>query len=191
MRNHQIQCAEQDGIYEVDQIKFPAFLNHMHWTQPPRWNPCRPTKIGNQSSPTVPPPLPVPTGYQIPKRRSTLRSPVKPPSIPRLMEVHQEPPVPRTHRRYNPISRPPRALKERLAPLSERIPRRMQQFSSDLQDYEHTLTHEIATLRRDQLEHARRTHQYEQLGQEIARLNDAVHRLRRAQNILVVPRANQ
>jgi hypothetical protein len=193
VRNHQQQCDNPGGPFEVDQETFPAFLEAMNWTDPPTWTPCQPTRIGPQHSPTVPPPLPAPTGYRIPLRQPPSISPVRPPTIPSLMEspaplpVHRHP----DRHRHNPLTRRPSRTRRRLAPLSTGIPRRMEQFNKELGDYQHALEDEVTTLRRDQLEYRRRTPQYEDYGQEIRRLNDTIRQLRHARRVLVAPQDNQ
>jgi hypothetical protein len=189
IKKHQQQNNHPDNPYEVNQDIFESFLAHMQWANPPTWMPCIPTKTGpgleTPTLPTVPPPMPVPTNYKIPRRPI---SPVLPPVEP----VYNQRPIrrPRNHRRHHPARPEDSRPRDRLAPLSTTITHTFYRFEQELKGYQRTLENEAEELRRDQLTHRRRTPQHRQKGEEIGKLNQAVKRIRDVRKLLVDPLDN-
>jgi hypothetical protein len=165
-------------------------VERMAWTNPPEWTPCRPTKTGVQNTLTVPPPLPAPTNYRIPRQQPASISPVRPPPVPRLMDVRSPPRSRRVHR-HNPLAHRPSSIQRRLAPLSERIPHKLDKLAEDLYDYQRILEEEAGDVRRRQLEYRRRTSPYQQQQEELRKLGETISRLQRARRVLVAPLDNQ
>jgi hypothetical protein len=92
--------------------------------------------------------------------------------------------------RYNPLARRTSA-RQRLAPFSDGIPRKLHQLGEDLRSYQHILEDEAENARQIRMEYRRRTPQYDQQSKEIEKLYQAVRKIRRAREVLVAPHDNQ
>jgi hypothetical protein len=181
IRNHHPHCHCPGGPYEVDEASYNAFRQRTQWASISAWGPCQPTPTPAARR-TVPPPLPAPINYVIPKKVPALPpaqiSPVRPPTPPAHSSTPE--PTPATDDRAQ-----LRPIRARLAPLSQGIPRAFQRLRDDLNSYLYTLQDGVQEVRRDQLTYARNTPEYNVQGEELTKLREGISILRRTRTVLV------
>jgi hypothetical protein len=164
----------------------------MGWQPRPTWQPCRPVRVGNHRANREnqpPAALPAPRNYRIPRIQPPVASP-DPVSPPRPIRTSTPAGSPDsdTHVRRVAALQPLQPLRARIGPFSATLPRRFQQMQTDLDAATEPIRQELRQLRRQQLDHHRRTPAYRSYAQDIDLLQTAIDTIRDARRILVAPR---